>query len=99
MWKWKVVMIVSRIEYTEISRGRISETRQAIISNCSKGGFTVAQQLETKEGDKVTTTFLKGALHIEDLACLYNLRDAINLAIKITEEKKATENDEEWDDK
>lgn len=90
---------MSKIEYLEISRGKISETRNAVISSCSKGGFTLAQQLETKEGKRTTTVFLKGALHIDSIAHLYNLRDAVNLAIKIAEEKAAEDNEEQWDDK
>lgn len=89
-------MAKSKIEYTEISRAKVTDSRNIVISSCSKGGFTIAQQLEAKENDKTTSVFLKGAFHIDDLHGLYNLRDAVNLAIKITEENV---NDEaEWDD-
>lgn len=88
-------MAKSKIEYTEISRAKVTDSRNIVISSCSKGGFTIAQQLEAKENDKITSVFLKGAFHIDDLYGLYNLRDAVNLAIKITEENV---NDEaEWD--
>lgn len=88
-------MAKSKIEYTEISRAKVTDSRNIVISSCSKGGFTIAQQLEAKENDKITSVFLKGAFHIDDLHGLYNLRDAVNLAIKITEENV---NDEaEWD--
>ena len=89
-------MAKSKIEYHELSRAKVTDSRNIIISNCSKGGFTIAQQLEAKENDKTTSVFLKGAFHIEDIHGLYNLRDAVNLAIKISEENV---NDEaEWDD-
>ena len=89
-------MAKSKIEYTEISRAKVTDSRNIVISSCSKGGFTIAQQLEAKENDKTTSVFLKGAFHVDDLHGLYNLRDAVNLAIKITEENV---NDEaEWDD-
>lgn len=90
-------MAKNRTEYTELSRAKVTESRNIVISNCSKGGFTIAQQLEAKENDKTTSVFMKGAFHVEDIHGLYNLRDAVNLAIKITEE--AVESDEEWDDK
>lgn len=85
----------SKIEYAEISRAKVTDSRNVVISNCSKGGFTIAQQLEAKENDKTTSVFLKGAFHVDDLHGLYNIRDAINLAIKITEEN--AENEGEWD--
>lgn len=87
----------NRVEYYELSRAKVTDSRNIIISECSKGGFTIAQQLEAKEGDKITSVFMKGAFHIEDIHGLYNLRDAVNLAIKISEE--SSEDDEAWDDK
>ena len=87
-------MAKNRIEYSEISRAKVTDSRNIVISSCSKGGFTIAQQLEAKENDKTTSVFLKGAFHVDDLHGLYNIRDAINLAIKVTEEST---NDTEWD--
>lgn len=89
-------MAKSKIEYNELSKAKITESRNIVISSCSKGGFTVAQQLVAEEGDKVTTVFMKGAFHVEDIHGLYNLRDAINLAIKISEEGQNPE--EDWDE-
>ena len=88
-------MAKSKIEYNEISRAKATDSRNIVISSCSKGGFTIAQQLEAKENDKTTSVFLKGAFHIDDIHGLYNLRDAINLAIKIAEENAIE--DTEWD--
>lgn len=88
-------MSKSKIEYSEISRARVTESRNIVVSSCSKGGFTIAQQLMAKENDKTTSVFLKGAFHIDDVEGLYNLRDAINVAIKYAEEN--TIPDEEWD--
>ncbi len=90
-------MAKNKIEYSELSRAKVTESRNIVISNCSKGGFTIAQQLEAKENDKTTSVFMKGAFHVEDIHGLYNLRDAVNLAIKISEEN--IESDDEWDDK
>lgn len=87
----------NKIEYHEISKAKVTESRNVVISACSKGGFTIAQQLVAKEGDgdKFTTVFMKGAFHVDDVHGLYNLRDAINLAIQVSEED--TE-DDEWDE-
>lgn len=84
-------MAKSKIEYHELSRAKITDSRNIVISNYSKGGFTIAQQLEAKENDKTISVFMKGAFHVEDIHGLYNLRDAINLAIKITEENMSDE--------
>lgn len=69
------------IKYEELARAKIQEKRSLVISECSKGGFTLAQQLEVKEENHTTNVFLKGALHIDDLQGLYELRDALNVAI------------------
>ena len=89
------MMAKSKVEYNEISRAKITDSRNIVISVCSKGGFTIAQQLEAKENDKTTSVFLKGAFHVDDIHGLYNIRDAVNLAIKVTEEN--TNNGIDWD--
>ena len=89
-------MAKSKVEYHELSRAKVTDSRNVVISNCSKGGFTIAQQLEAKENDKTTSVFMKGAFHVEDIHGLYNLRDAVNLAIKISEEN--SEDSDAWDE-
>lgn len=89
-------MAKSKIEYSELSRAKVTDSRNIVVSSCSKGGFTIAQQLEAKENDKTTSVFMKGAFHVEDIHGLYNLRDAVNLAIKISEENSA--DNEAWDE-
>lgn len=89
-------MAKSKIEYNELSRAKVTDSRNIVISNCSKGGFTIAQQLEAKENNKTTSVFMKGAFHVEDIHGLYNLRDAVNLAIKISEEN--SEDSDAWDE-
>lgn len=89
-------MAKSKIEYREIARAKVTNSRNIVISACSKGGFTIAQQLEANEGDKTTAVFLKGAFHVEDIHGLYNIRDAINLALTAAEE--AEDEDAEWDE-
>lgn len=88
-------MAKSKIEYNELSRAKVSDSRNIVISSCSKGGFTIAQQLQAKEADKTTSVFMKGAFHVEDVNGLYNLRDAVNVAIKMAEENNPS--DEDWD--
>mgnify|MGYP003290533564 CR=1 FL=1 len=89
-------MAKTKVEYNEIARAKVTDSRNIVISNCSKGGFTIAQQLEAKENGKTTSVFLKGAFHVDDIHGLYNIRDAINLAIKKAAEEDA--NDEaDWD--
>ena len=89
-------MAKNKIEYHELSKAKITDSRNIVISSCSKGGFTIAQQLEAKEGGKTTLIFMKGAFHVEDIHGLYNLRDAVNLAIKISEEN--SEDSDIWDE-
>lgn len=89
-------MAKMKIEYNELSRAKVTDSRNIVISGCSKGGFTIAQQLEAKENDKTTSVFLKGAFHVDDIHGLYNIRDAVNLAIKIAEETSTEDSD--WDE-
>lgn len=89
-------MSKTKIEYTELSRAKVTDSRNVVISSCSKGGFTIAQQLEAKENDKTTSVFLKGAFHVDDIHGLYNIRDAVNLAIARAEENSAEDTD--WDE-
>ena len=44
----------ARTEYNEMSRAEVSNSRNVVISECSRGGFTIAQQLEIQEGSKTT---------------------------------------------
>lgn len=83
--------VYKKAHYTELSNAEITENRNIVISECSKGGFTVAQQLKA-DGTKV---FMKGALHIDNLEGLYNLRNALNVAIDKVAEK---EDKEMWTD-
>lgn len=84
-------------EYKEISNALISDTRKVVISECSKGGFTVAQQLMAEENGKKTNIFMKGAFHVADVSGLYNMRDAINMAIDAIENEPVPEEDP-WDE-
>lgn len=75
------------IRYNELARAKVQLNRSLVISECSKGGYTIAQQLEVKEEKHTMNVFLKGALHIDDLQGLYNLRDALNVAIEKQEKE------------
>ena len=83
----------NKVEYTEIARAKITKSRNIVISTCSEGGFTIAQQYEAVENGKVIPIFLKGAFHVDEVSGLYELRDAINLAIN----KAESENENAWD--
>lgn len=90
-------MVNNKIEYSEISRAKITDTRSIVISECSKGGYTIAQRMDVvEENGEKTQVYLKGASHINDLQGLYNLRDAINLAIKKVEQGISEADD--WDE-
>lgn len=91
------------INYSEICRAKIAETRNAVISKCSKGGYTLAQQLEVQENKMKTSVFLKGALHIDSLESLCELRNALNVAInneqgKININPDELNDNEQWDE-
>lgn len=89
-------MYGAKPKYKEVAKAPISDKRNIVISNCSSGGFTIAQQSLIQEGDRDTWMFYRGAINVKDLAHLYNVRDALNIAIKKIEEQ--IEEDKAWDD-
>ena len=80
---------MSNAKYDELARARIQPKRSLVISSFSKGGFTIVQQVEVEETGHRMNISLKGAFHIEDLDGLYNLRDALNVAIQSCEQKSS----------
>lgn len=99
----------STIKYTQLSKAKIQPSRNLVISSCSKGGFTLAQQLDVNENGRKTSVFLAGAFIVENLEALYNLRDAINVAIETAENdenlkvanqvaQEPNTDDEDWDE-
>lgn len=75
-----------RTQYRELSKAKVTDTRNAVISECSRGGFTIAQQIEAKEAGCVTTLFMKNAIQVDSIERLVDLRNAINVAIKMAED-------------
>lgn len=83
-------------EYSEISSAKVTENRSIVISDCSRGGFTIAQRMDVTENNHTNKIYLKGAFHINDVHGLYELRDACNLAIQKVEERESDDSD--WDE-
>lgn len=79
--------------YVELSKAGISPTRNIVISMYRNGGFTIAQQMETKENGRSKCVFMREAIHVDDVHSLYEVRDALNLAI----EKAEAEAECKWD--
>lgn len=77
-------------KFIELAKAKIQETRSIIISkNDVNAGFTLAQQVTLMEGTRETLLFIKGAIHIDDIEGIYNLRDALNEVLnKETQEAK-----------
>ena len=79
---------MAKIEYEKLSSAKIKDKRNIIISKCSKGGFTLGQQITVEDGKSKIDVFLKSAIHIENVEGLYNLRNALNVAIEKIEKEK-----------
>lgn len=80
---------MSKVEYIPLSSAAIQPNRKLVISKCSKGGFTLAQQLDVQEQNGHSlSVFLKNAVHVDDVNGLYELRDAVNIAIDKVEKEK-----------
>ena len=69
-------------EFIELAKAKMVGQRNIVISaRTIDKSFTIAQQVTVLEGHSQISVFLKGAIHIEDLHSLYNMRDALNEAI------------------
>lgn len=82
--------------YTEIAKAQISKRRNIVISDCSRGGFTIAMQAIIQDEDMEVPVFMRGAFHVNDLQGLYNLRDTLNYVIQTVEAREEDEDD--WDE-
>lgn len=93
-------ILKDKTEYSELAKAKVSDSRNIVISSCSKGGFTIAQQLEVEENGKPTFVFMKGAYHIAGIDGLYSLRDAVTLAINYHEDPSYSGKKEDlhWDE-
>lgn len=77
-----------QVTFKELSKAKIKENKNVVISEKSNGGFIIAQQIIFKDEEKELPVFLKGAINVEDINGLYNLRDALNESIAIVESEK-----------
>ena len=69
---------MDKIVYKEISSGKINENKSIVISECSKGGYTLGQKLTMNDNGKKVDVFLKGAIHLDNVDSLVNIRNAFN---------------------
>lgn len=72
--------VATKATYNEIGRARIGGGRCAVISECSKGGYTIAQQIEGANGE-LTPVFLRGAIHVADYESLRAMASALHDAV------------------
>lgn len=79
-------MVDRNKDFTELSKAKIQDKRNLVISKNGSGTYTLGQQIVVQEGKKQTLIFLKGAIHVDSLEGLYNLRDALNEAIQKEED-------------
>lgn len=82
-------------KYTEISEAAITQKRSIVISDCSTGGYTLAQKVVVTDGESHVPLFLKGAFQVDNIDGLINLRDALNAAIHEIENRSE---DLDWDE-
>lgn len=92
-------MAYDRPTYKPLASCKVSKSKSLVISECSKGGYTLAQQIEVNDDGHVERVFLKGAAHITDYKTLVAFRDCIDRAIDST--KPSSEESEidkvDWD--
>lgn len=66
------------ISYKEILTVEVGENEQLVISKCSEGGYTIGKKVFAEISSKRVGVFLKGAIKVNDISGLKNLRDGLN---------------------
>ena len=69
---------MEKATYKQISQVKINDNKYMVISECSKGGFTLGQKVIVKDAENTIEMFLKGAIHINSIDTLGEIRDAID---------------------
>lgn len=87
---------MNKVSYDEVARVKMSDTRDVVISKCSKGGYTIAQKILIDKDEKPASIFLKGAIKVNDIEGLKDIKETIDMAIKKLEE--SSDDKIEWDD-
>ncbi len=89
-----------KAEYKQLASAKITKNRNLVVSECSKGGYTIAQQVMVSDEVSSVSMFMKGAYHIADLDALIAVRDALDVAIGKAIEEDEAETEEgkiDWD--
>ena len=89
---------MNKVSYEEIARVKMSDTRDIILSKCSKGGYTIAQKVMIDGDEKPVSIFLKGAIRANDIESLVNIKEMIEMSIEKLEEEDNNGKKIEWDD-
>ena len=74
----------ARPTYREVSRAQISKSKAFVLSECSKGGYTLAQQMSVidETTGRPVTVFLKGAIHISNINTLEKISNMFQQALQ-----------------
>ena len=79
---------MEKTTYKEIASGKINENKSLIISECSRGGYTLGQKMNVQDNGKTIELFLKGAIHLDNYESIVNIRNAFNDALEYIENNK-----------
>lgn len=91
---------MGRLNYEELSKGRIKDSRNVVVSKTYKGsdllGYSVSEQAVMKgESGEETKVFLKNGLGIMSLSGMMQLRDTLSEAIDIEQTRAVNKIKEE----
>ena len=79
---------MEKITYKEIACAKVNENKSLVISECSKGGFTLGQKMTVEDNGKKIDIFLKGAIHLDSVESLENIRNAFEKAVDLKKLEK-----------
>ena len=73
--------------FNELASAEVNTSKELVISERTKGGYTIGQRILVQDGKKTLGVFLKGAIYVKGVDELINVRDALNMAIARIENK------------
>lgn len=87
----------NKVSYEEVARVKMTESRDVVISKCSRGGYTIAQKVIIDNDEKPVSIFLKGAIKVNDIESLISIKEMLEMSIDKLENESSRKKIE-WDE-
>lgn len=73
---------MEKTTYNPVWQVKLSDNKFLVLSECSKGGYTLGQKIIAKDGENDIDIFLKGTVHIKDIDTLKEIYNKIGKIVE-----------------